>query len=503
MILIKKDKVIGIFDVRQVQRYIFRSKRLSEIIGASRLVEKSLKDSFEFCVKKETTNFNFEWRGNKNRNDDYINNQYSCQVAYYGGGNLLAIFDSKDFFNKISREMAVYLVKNTFGLSIVSACTEITGDYQADYKKLQDNLSLVKAETIPFLPQFALTITDNDRYNGLPLTSISSKGERISKESELKLKSALTSMKINISDLIEEKGKDSSVAIMHIDGNGIGQKIMNLTKDLKDYTLAIDMMRDISEWLSDLFDGINKKINKIIENITDGQNSKSFLRNVILAGDDATYICNSKIAIDCARIFLNEIEKCTFRNDGKTHISACAGIVFVNMKFPFYTAYELAEQCCESAKKKAKLPEMIKTNGGIGSYIDFEIIKSGSFSSIEDIRESNIRYCNEIKPYKRPYGVNVKDNEFNIDNFISAIDLINNGKIGRSWLKELRDLHLSSKEQIKEFKERAESRGKLFKPDIIDENNFSNYYDALDIMDYYSDILYKQYEQEEKNSGNR
>jgi len=79
------------------------------------------------------------------------------------------------------------------------------------------------------------------------------------------------------------------------------------------------------------------------------------IRKVVLAGDDVCYITDARIALECAYIFLRELEKHSVMGE---KITACAGIAIVKEKYPFFKTYELSEELCKNANqvlKKAKL----------------------------------------------------------------------------------------------------------------------------------------------------
>lgn len=86
-------------------------------------------------------------------------------------------------------------------------------------------------------------------------------------------------------------------------------------------------------------------------------------RPVLLGGDDVKIIARADLAIAFAEKFLRAVEDLTDNAfarlrkrypDLPDHLSACAGIAVVSAGHPFQTAARLAEGLCDSAKKKAK-----------------------------------------------------------------------------------------------------------------------------------------------------
>ncbi len=81
-------------------------------------------------------------------------------------------------------------------------------------------------------------------------------------------------------------------------------------------------------------------------------------RPVVIGGDDITLIVRADLAVPFAARFLELIEEMT--KDGKLHkkirngLSAGAGVAIANNSLPFLTMNALAESLCSFAKKKAK-----------------------------------------------------------------------------------------------------------------------------------------------------
>lgn len=105
-------------------------------------------------------------------------------------------------------------------------------------------------------------------------------------------------------------------------------------------------------------------------------------RPVLLGGDDLTIIVRADIAIAFSERFLQEVETqtaCEFKKIEEQfpglpeRLSACAGIAVVSAGHPFTVAERLAEGLCDSAKKRAKAdPAEVP----YPSYLDFAVVTS-------------------------------------------------------------------------------------------------------------------------------
>ncbi len=99
-------------------------------------------------------------------------------------------------------------------------------------------------------------------------------------------------------------------------------------------------------------------------------------------GDDFTFLCTADLAIPMTAGFLSELTK---SQKGKAKmITACAGIAFVHSHFPFYEAYNIAEESC--ARAKGKWYEE-RGNGRLeNGFLDFQVIKGSEVGVFKDTR---------------------------------------------------------------------------------------------------------------------
>ena len=92
--------------------------------------------------------------------------------------------------------------------------------------------------------------------------------------------------------LFRSRGKDSRIAVVHIDGNNMGLRIREQIEHEPDYVKAVNTMRQISHNIKkaykDIFDNMKDEFED--EDTKFGQNIKRFVRKVIVAGDDITYV---------------------------------------------------------------------------------------------------------------------------------------------------------------------------------------------------------------------
>lgn len=197
--------------------------------------------------------------------------------------------------------------------------------------------------------------------------------------------------KVHDEATVKPEERLSRVAVIHIDGNGIGALMQNLQAALEKVQNQPELLErlkqseeklDLDKSNSDAFPHFVKAINAALEKaITDACRKAYWMVArlqyphdherlkpdqiihvvpVLLGGDDATVIANADYAIPFTAEFLRAFEQATAADpllsvvakDGK--FTAGAGIAIVRTAFPFHLAYDLAEHLATQAKTIGK-----------------------------------------------------------------------------------------------------------------------------------------------------
>lgn len=184
----------------------------------------------------------------------------------------------------------------------------------------------------------------------------------------------------------------SRVAVIHIDGNGIGALMQNLQVALEEVQKHPELLTrlkqseeklDLNKNNSDAFPNFVKAINAALEKaiadacrhaywlvarlqypevVRDGLTDEQIVHvvPVLLGGDDATVIADGDYAIPFTAEFLRAFEQATAADPllsvvaEKGKFTAGAGIAIVRTAFPFHLAYDLAEHLATQAKTIGK-----------------------------------------------------------------------------------------------------------------------------------------------------
>ena len=504
--LLEKE-VLVMYDIREIQNFIFRTNKVKDIVGASRLVDGILEKGLTECRKA------LGFAGEE------------MEILMIGGGNAVAIFQKGELAKKMNRMLGRWILEQTYSLQLAIAVVEKTDHYMKDYRRLQEEKTKVKARMPKVHMMGALPIMKGENQTGLPLSeTITVNGKKIpvSKEVCLKRKALENDLQkeqekqIQFDSLVDEKGRDSMLALVHIDGNSMGQKIGQLMEGIDDYQVAKEQMKQISHNINQSFqeayDFMKQQLLIWAEQTEGESKGRIYLRKIIGAGDDVTFVCQGRLALSLVLAYVKGLEgKVLYEENGireeeKYGFSVCAGIAYMNSHFPFSEAYKVAEECCHNAKKRAK-EEQHKVDGKIGNWVDFQICKSIHTTDFEKDRKKQYQLADGTYLLKRPYYIPFDRPELKryaemdqinqADSFALFREIMygfENGKNGlaQSDLKELRNTYSKGKEAMDTLKTFLESRGKSFPMECFDGKGIANWYDELEMLEWYEDILMRK-----------
>lgn len=493
-------KVLAMYDVRGIQNYIFKSNLAKEIIGASAIVDSIIINGLEEYKKSKVEKDNEKYYLTDWENDDahkfFSDANVLMQVMFIGGGNAYVLFKTGAICEKVNRFLGKYVLDKTYSLNLSVAVAAMTESYKNDYAAINNEMRRIKSYMPLTQPVGALPFMMADSVTGYPLTHIE-KGDKYCTESYLK-RNAFYHLperedeKI-FDNMVTQKGDNSILAVCHIDGNSMGVRIINTMKDKKLYKDAIQAMRKLSIEIAKTFEDAYDAMEDFMDELSSSvkiDNKHKLYRKIITAGDDITFVCNAKLAIPAVKYFLQNLG---------TEYSACGGIAFFNSHFPFSDAYKVAEACCESAKKRAKINTNRGNDGKIGCYLDYQVCTNISAAQLDKYREKN--YVTDMGSIiYRPYYVNVdgqkvlndKNKQYDIAKMYECMKYIQG--IPRSKAKQLRDAISIGKNEKDSCIALLESRG--FKEVTKAKDEYAIWYDALEIMDL---LIMGDAENEDKN----
>ena len=490
-------------EVSSIQQYVFGSNKLKENLCASYLVEnifENLKIVFgELHLKEENIAV---WQDS--HADNYV------YIGYCGGGNALLFFKDKKRAIEMAKEWTKTLLVENPGL--VPSIAIIEFDYGAfskkdDFLKMKEQLlKQLRKNKFANQPQTTLPrhgITAECNHTGLSAEFFDEDGggggyiSSVAMSKKTKWKEANDKLHAKFDNVLEGKYKfpseldklgqkegDDHISIVHIDGNGMGLRF----KSCGELKTIRDLSDTVKKATDQTFCAILKNIIQNYEYFSDNLDLEDNIlpiRPIIIGGDDITFVSHGKFGIYFADLFLKEFTSQEV-SDGKT-LSACAGVVVTKTKYPFYRGYELAEELCSQAKKKARGPD---EDGS--SWLDFHMAYGGFSGSIEDIREKNYTVASGglcLRPY-RVSGEGL--NHLNLSECLNGVKHFKN-EWPKSKLGKLREVLTMGTPEMDKFIQEMKFRGNIL-PDIKGNSEFKDkgwldeitpYFDMLELMKIY------------------
>lgn len=416
--------------VQGIQGFIFKTNKLSDIVGASELVETICTEMFD------------EFKG-------------QGTIVVNAAGNVKCIFNNKGECAKAVREFPKKVMEAAPGITISQAVVPLKtdeSDFETQVEELERRLHVqrnkpLRSSTIGSMAMMRSRTTGNPAVKAVEkdsdvefLDEATIAKQKLSKpndpeNSTMKLiKKSLGNNNIkpqyvafNIEDLTD---KNDWIAIIHADGNALGQIVAQKNKKsgkLKEFSEKLDRatinaaQKAYADILTcDDYDPVGKVVP---------------FRPVVLGGDDMTVICRASLAMRYVTAYIKHFEENTEANgDGLT---ACAGIAYMKSSYPFHYGYRLAEALCEEAKKDAKRDDHCRSDGKAPSCIMFHKIQGsyiGSFSQIEK-NELTIDELNSLK--FGPYYLKHIDGRWTIDELRNNVSRLNN-KDGNAAKSDIR-----------------------------------------------------------------
>jgi hypothetical protein len=420
---------VTVLDTTGIQPYIFGSNRLRENIGASYLVSQAtdnwarealekLKDQ----IKQEVYAFNPEQHQPEAKphiEDDGL----AAELVYAGGGNTVLLFSNKQYALQFTQILSKRILKEAPGINLMAVHKEFDWDTQSLYDVVQDlmknDLDAKKRSRMPSAPLLGLGVTATCRSTQLVAVGMSDKFEDdepylISREIQKKLDAVrfanrqLRERLLNTTSEIYDfplrtdymgrsEGDSSYVAVIHADGNSMGKRFQKFGKDKCNRDYIIDMrklshsvnqagitaLKNVVEILVKSIE-VNKEGKRKVKGQFEIKDNYLPFRPLVYGGDDVTFVCDGRLGLELATIYLKELEKQQIA-DGKS-IKACAGICVVKTHYPFARAYELSEDLCRKAKGFVK-DESKKFAKEDFSALDWHLAASGLIGSISEIRQ--------------------------------------------------------------------------------------------------------------------
>lgn len=441
--------------IHSIQGYIFQTNKLKEIAGASELVEQICTSKFAKIIGTTTEELKVDNKAIRN-----------------AAGNIRYLFSETelDKCKELVRTYPKVILEFAPGIHISQAVVEISETEEFHVKSEELERKLTAQRNNPIRPvDLGYIAINRSRRTGLPSVerktdnkeelindrATKKKREIIDKFKKEKINSRVNSdffgddnykerMPEDFEEMVTSNPTNSEyswLAVIHADGNNMGQALQSLgntnAETLKAFSNAVDLSTK---------NAANKAFSKAMPNDELDLKGTIPFRPIIVGGDDLTVICRADLALKFTKAYLEYFKIETKTNFEKAKLitlqnglTACAGIAFVKVNYPFHYAINLAEKLCSHAKTDAKKRTL--ANGLTPSCLMFHKVQDSFIEEYSEIikRELSAKATNCTFDFGPYYTTEIPS----IDGLLkSASDL--KGKEGnaiksslRQWLTDL------------------------------------------------------------------
>lgn len=448
--------------VQGIQSFIFQTNKLKDIVGASGLVDSICKDLFKKTVEgiKEIG----KW------------DEDSCILS--AAGNIKYQFEDEELCKAVYQVFPSKVRECAPGITISQAVVSLSSekDYQKSVEELEEKLR-AKRNLASRPSSIGLMSILRSRQTGLPVTRILKKEEMdegtarkryhftedgIKERNASSLAEKAFGFKVpkdrlcqDISDMTDQ---NDWIAIIHADGNGLGQVVSKVGKD----KIAF---KEFSDKLEESTVAAANSAYERAKSIGGWKDTDIIpIRPIVLGGDDLTVICRADFALEYVSEFMNSFEKETsermhsiFAKHGLPGLTACAGVAFVKSSYPFYYGYDLAEELCGAAKKASKSID----KDFPPSSLMFHKVQGSFVTDYGDLVEKELSPADGTSLKFGPYFLNAvdgKNDAWTVDRLLSVVNKLDGEEENairaslRNWLSLIAQNVEAAKQHLERMK---------------------------------------------------
>lgn len=361
------------FRVDGIQGFILATNRLKEMVGASALVDQlTSRDIFSVI----------EAAGLPITRDDF---------ARCAGGTFLVQIERREDAEALRDLWSFFVAHKLPGLGFCHALVEAARFDEATERALTEALQDGRLRSLPPLP-VGSPFAERAPRTGLPATTVShgmyvdapcyAKQQAAAGGASLEQKLALEGADELVfplsfvphenhdvgETLLGENESDQYVAVIHADGNGLGDVVKKLNKAVA--ARADAFPRVPAEFSAAIERATHKAVRKacltafqdgLAAAVSEPHKKVAPLRILVLGGDDVTLVTRARHALAFVRCFQEAFKQETEAAFAEldlpelpAFLTASAGVAFIKAKQPFHMAYALSESLCRHAKKAGR-----------------------------------------------------------------------------------------------------------------------------------------------------
>lgn len=344
------------FAAKGIQDFILQGNQLKLMIGGSELIEQMPNTFLSNLLRKL---------------DLVQNADYQVLSRNAGGARLL--FANEDAAKNLVKLLPMAINLYAPGLDFVQVVLPVRESLAKTMAtaemKLQERRNLlfpklpVAGPMVLRAPRSGLPAVDSLAYHNEPDEAVdaSALARRHASENAASslLKKIFPDETRQMARHVEKIGSEHDyLALLHADGNGLGQLVMKLLQKMTDQNSLSEAATQYRTFSESIEKATTAAMKEALEPLLQTVSDELPFRILICAGDDVTVLLNARDAVGVTQRFLESFERKSleeFNNTGivslaNQHLTACAGLVFMHQKFPFGQAYELCESLCKYTK---------------------------------------------------------------------------------------------------------------------------------------------------------
>lgn len=504
--------------VQGIQGFIFQTNKLKEIVGASELVEQICTLKFAELAYGNIRNY-YDAKGKLQADDNAI---------LFAAGNIKYIFDKKEECERIVREFPKIVSAFAPGITVSQAVVEMS-DGKAFRDAVNDLESRLRTQRNRPMRSLTMSLMGilRSRETGLPVTYRGKQnvlmddatwaklnytdgdGNHEEKTTTLALcRKAFGEEKIRHNqvsyDISDMTGDNDWVAVIHADGNGLGQIVQKIGSDEKIFKLFSKNLDEATTQAAvNAYKAVKKKFEKSWKTNRQGE-SIIPIRPIVLGGDDLTVVCRADLALDYVTKFIEEFEEQTKKllgdiiekyevftvGEPRDRLTACAGIAYIKSSYPFYYGYELAEALCSQAKKDAKAG-IVQNKQLPMSCLMFHKVQDSFTENWKDIAERELQPNANTSFEFGPYYIKERNDRWTVEKLNDMVDKLDKEEGGpvkthlRRWMSLLHNNEGLAGQTLARLKQMSGDEMKKFVEEVTDEKterNKKTVYPVYDIL---------------------
>lgn len=354
------------YEIKGIQSFVLATGRLREIAGASALIEQ-LPGRLEQAVP-------------------------TGRVLMQAAGAATLKFTSDQELRDFAEWWPMAVDTMLPGVEVVQAWVdeEESGSLELLAKALRAERNL----RLPDLPEAGPLVERSGRTGRPAVGRDGKKGGLVDRSTRAKLRAAKNVRSLLRERLLPEDHErtrfvqnhelfgDETIAVIHIDGNDMGKRVLGKKWDARSYAAFSSAVSATT--LSAARKAVGELVNRF------ERPDEILARPVVLGGDDFTMITLARHALDFIRDYLTEFELASERKRellGGSRLTACAGAAFIKPGAPFHEGYRLSEELCAHAK--TRLRERGK-QGETPSGLMFHRVTSPMIATLREISETEL-----------------------------------------------------------------------------------------------------------------